>query len=62
MKEQERRLFYKVTELEVTGETTFICRHEFNLLKELIEEGGKSRYSIRECADKPGYCETFIIK
>ena len=52
----EQRLFYKLTELEVTGETTFICRHEFNQLKELIEEDGKG-YSVR----KPGYCETYKV-
>ena len=28
----EQRLFYKLTD---TGETMFICRHEFNQLKEL---------------------------
>ena len=56
----EQRSFYKLTELEVTGETTFICRHEFNQLKELIEEDGKG-YSVRECADKPGYCETYKV-
>ena len=52
----EQRLFYKLTELE----TTFICRHEFNQLKELIEADGKG-YSVRDCADKPGYCETYKV-
>ena len=57
----EQLLFYKVTQLEVTGETTFHSTFEFNRLKEAIEEGGKSSYSIRECANKPGYCETYKV-
>lgn len=56
----EQLLFYKVTQLEVTGETTFHSIFEFNRLKEAIEEDGKG-YSIRECANKHGYCETYKV-
>lgn len=45
---------------EVTGETTFHSIFEFNRLKESIEEGGKG-YSIRECVNKHGYCETYKV-
>ena len=56
----EQLLFYKVTQLEVTGETTFHSTFEFNRLKDAIEKDGRG-YSVRECADKPGYCETYKV-
>ena len=56
MMSYEQLLFSKVTQLEVTGETTFHSIFEFDRLK----EDGKG-YSIRECANKHGYCEIYKV-
>ena len=57
-----KQLLFKLTQLEVTGSTKFLCEWEFNQLKALVEDSTKDgvRYSLRKCTDKPGYCETFI--
>ena len=53
------RLLYKVTELEVTGRTTFICESEFNELKSHIK-CDNSHYSIRKTS-RPYVCESYIV-
>ena len=57
------RLRFKLTELEVTGETTYWSEQEFNQLKTMMEEETKNgnQYSVRKCADKPRYCEAFLL-
>lgn len=59
MDSYEARLLYKITELEVTGRTTFICESEFNELKSRIE-CDNSRYSIRKTS-RPCVCESYIV-
>lgn len=62
MQEYQQRLFYKLTALEVNGETTFITQREFNELKRLYEEESDGRRSIRVCTDCPWRCEAYIVK
>jgi hypothetical protein len=59
MDSYEARLLYKITELEVTGRTTFICESEFNELKSRIECDNPS-YSIRKTSN-PFICEGYIV-
>lgn len=53
---------YTMTALEVDGECYLLFPNELERLQKATEQQSNGKYSVRMCADKPKYCEAYVIK